>query len=243
MQTFLTILHEVMGVGLAAHAVYAAIGDPNRWRDWGLRLLIGLVFCLTLPVKDRLCRASSDRAARRAAAQRGLEARIDDIVDKAAHLIMAPSSPDVAKYLLNFHRPTLKRCWLLVTTANPPEWISMEGLAEQLKERAEQWPSAPLVEIVTLEHPFSADEARRKVAGLLAALRDEDRKHAVVDLTGGTALISVGMAAAAVEAGATLSYTPTQYHLEEESWRASSPHEPLVVKVSGSTDLPRPATS
>ncbi|MCX7597724.1 MAG: hypothetical protein N2512_02490 [Armatimonadetes bacterium] len=203
---------SVLGAGLFVNGLSEVFGLRSPWMSVvaGVALL-GLGFLAWWRERARLRRlawAGELKVAFGKPLERG----------RFKYLVMAPSTPDVARFVLAYLKDSLLRVWLLVSEENPPYWTSRRDLAEELEKEVEGWvreQGPPRADIITVTGPFEAAETKRVVAGVLRSLSPEERKFAVVDLTGGTAMMTVGMAAAVMEVDGlgecSLSYAPAVF--------------------------------
>lgn len=200
-------LTGTIGGSLLANAITAVATDPATWPQQVLPAALGAgVFVVAL------LWWAAERGSARRYFRHAHVVLAEPLAPKRTYLVMAPSRLDVAAAVIDYHLPALRKCWLLVTTENLPYWGSAADTAAQLQAK---YASAQLlVEAVTVEGPFDVEATRAATAGLLHRVKQLDQEYTartVVDITGSTALMTIGMAAAAVDAGVDMSFVPTRY--------------------------------
>lgn len=216
--------------GSAAYALLSALLGASLWAQGGLLLSAVLVLLFAAGVIQR---ALDIRARRRLRGRLTIPER--QRMPPRAGLVLpvglGRNGPELPILEWHLQDATLRHCWLVVSGA-------VQGSAKLGDLR--QWLLERNVEVHTLaiRDPYSLAESYAAAADALrAAPVLRGALPLAVDLTSGTAMMSVGLALAAREHGAAMQYYPARYDLAGKVVPGSA-EAPLLVALVETEETP-----
>lgn len=145
---------------------------------------------------------------------------------------LRPDGPERAILEWHLQQATLRHCWLIVSQ-DVQQSAKLKDLRQWLLERNVEHQHLAVADPWSLSDSYyAATEALRRARAITQAL------PVAVDITGGTSVMSAGLALAAREQGAALQYYPARYDSGGHVIPDSATAPMLVAFVSGGEPTP-----
>ncbi len=198
--------------------------------------LVGIVIGAALIVPFIAWGVRSVSAAIAQRARMRLEVPLAERIAPHPGLVLAvglrPNGPERAILEWHMQQATLRHCWLIVSQ-DVQQSAKLKDLRQWLLEcNVEHQPLAVTDPWSLSDSYHAATEALQRARVMLRAL------PVAVDITGGTSVMSAGLALAAREQGAALQYYPARYDAGGHVIPDSATAPLLVAFVAGGKEMP-----